>query len=405
MSRQEDVMGKAKSTNNKTNRGRRFTPEQRAHALALVRAEMKRTEIARVIGTTQESIRRWVNAAAQDGAVVGGGGGEQTQSDETADVAAATASASAATSPYKPRDPGQGLADYEVEAIVELKREHPSYGPAQLRAQLKRFKGWRLSNKAIARVLKQHGYELVHVKGRPQGPEPIRFEAPRRNALWQMDFATMRVGGDKLQMLVIIDDFSRYVVGHTLGDDSDGNVVIEVLELTIARHGKPEGVRTDRGGVFTGGQVGKWLEAELIDHSIGRSYHPQGGGKVESLIGTIRRELWDVEHFADRRQAQRRLATFIDDFNHHRAHMGIDGLTPADRYFGRADLVLARIDALSRKRQGALQQCSTNTDPIEEITSQDAGSPMEVLRLIIIDGQMEVRLCGARVVLGRVQNQ
>ncbi len=265
-------MGKAKSTNNKANRGRRFTPEQRAHALTLVRAQMKRTEIARVIGTTPESIRRWINAAAQDGAVAGG---EPTHGNEAADVAATKAATSAAKSPYKPKDPGQGLAAYEVEAIVELKREHPSYGPAQLRAQLKRFKGWRLSNKAIARVLKQHGYELVHVKGRPQGPEPIRFEAPRRNALWQMDFATMRVGGDKLQMLVIIDDFSRYVVGHTLGDDSDGNVVIKVLELAIARHGKPEGVRTDRGGMFTGGQVGKWLEVELIDHSVGRSYHPQ----------------------------------------------------------------------------------------------------------------------------------
>lgn len=395
-------MGKAKSTNNKANRGRRFTPEQRAHALTLVRAQMKRAEIARVIGTTPESIRRWVNAAAQDGAVAGD---EPTHGNEAADVAATKAATSAAKSPYKPKDPGQGLAAYEVEAIVELKREHPSYGPAQLRAQLKRFKGWRLSNKAIARVLKQHGYELVHVKSRPQGPEPIRFEAPRRNALWQMDFATMRVGGDKLQMLVIIDDFSRYVVGHTLGDDSDGNVVIKVLELAIARHGKPEGVRTDRGGMFTGGQVGKWLEVELIDHSVGRSYHPQGGGKVEALIGTVRRELWDVEHFADRQQAQRRLAEFIEQYNQRRAHMGIDGLTPADRYFGRADRVLARIDALSRRRQGALQQGSTNVDPIEEVTSQDAGSPMEVLRLIIIDGQMEVRLCGARVVLGPVQNQ
>lgn len=401
-------MGKAKSsksTNNNANRGRRFTPEQRAHALALVRAEMKRTEIARVIGTTEESIRRWVNAAAQGGAIVGGGGGEQAQSNEAAGVVATKDPTPAAQSPYKPKDPGQGLATYEVEAILELKREHPSYGPAQLRAQLKRFKGWRLSNKAIARVLRQNGYELVHRKGRPQGPELQRFEAPRRNALWQMDFASMRVGGDKLQMLVIIDDFSRYVVGHTLGDDGVASVVIDVLQRSIARHGKPEAIRTDRGGAFRSKEASQWYEAQLIDHIIGRAYHPQGGGKVEALIGTVRRELWDVEHFADRHQAERRLAAFIDHYNDRRAHMGIDGLTPADRYFGRADRVLAHIDALSRRRQGALQQGSTNVDPIEEITAQDAGTPMEVLRLIIVDGQMEVRLCGARVVLGPVQNQ
>lgn len=106
-----------------------------------------------------------------------------------------TAIGSPSASIYAPKDPGQGLSDLEVAAILELKREHPAYGPAQLRAQLKRFKGWRLSNKAIARVLRQAGYELVHRGSRPQGPEPIRFEAPRRNALWQADYTELRVGG------------------------------------------------------------------------------------------------------------------------------------------------------------------------------------------------------------------
>ncbi len=71
-------------------------------------------------------------------------------------------------------------------------------------------------------------------------------------------------------------------------------------------------------------------------------------------MGTVKRELWEVQHFATRQQAERRLAQFIDDYNHRRAHMGIAGLTPADRFMGRADRVLAEVDAISRKRQGAL---------------------------------------------------
>jgi hypothetical protein len=57
--------------------------------------------------------------------------------------------------------------DPEVAAILEWKKKHPSMGPAQLRAQLKRFMGWRLSIKAIARVLRGHGYALVHTKALP----------------------------------------------------------------------------------------------------------------------------------------------------------------------------------------------------------------------------------------------
>jgi hypothetical protein len=85
-------------------------------------------------------------------------------------------------SPYAPADPAQGLGEHEVAAILELKRKHPSMGPAQLRAQLKRFKGWRLSLKAIQRVLRGHGYEPVHRGSRPKGPAPRARSCPARRA-------------------------------------------------------------------------------------------------------------------------------------------------------------------------------------------------------------------------------
>jgi len=275
-------------------------------------------------------------------------------------------------------------------------------GPAQIRAQLKRFKGWRVSIKAIARVLRAHGYEPVHRGSRPQGPEPIRFEAPRRNALWQLDYAEMRVAGQVLHLLVVLDDFSRYCVGHHLGERPSADTAVAVMEQAMARHGKPEAVRSDRGGAFTSKEFGAWLEVELIDHIVGRSYHPQGGGKVESLIGTVRRELWDTEHFASRSDATRRLDEFLLEYNERRAHMGIDGLTPADRFFGRADRVLDAINAVSRQRQSTLVRGSLDS-AIEEVLWPQSGSPLEVLRLVAIDGRLELRFVGHRVVLGALE--
>jgi hypothetical protein len=212
-------------------------------------------------------------------------------------------------SPYAPADPAQGLSDPEVAAILEWKKKHPSMGPAQLRAQLKRFMGWRLSIKAIARVLRGHGYALVHTKARPVGPEPLRFEAPRRNALWQADFCEVRVGDERLHALLLLDDYSRFIVGHALTDSPSSVVVTATFRAAMARHGKPEAVRTDRGGAFVAftkdGDFGRVLEAELVDHIVGRSYSPRGGGKVESAIGTLKRELWECFHFEDRAEAER----------------------------------------------------------------------------------------------------
>ncbi len=374
------------------------------------------------MGTTVESIRRWVHEAeAKDEVVTESSAPSAADVAKAASVAASTAPSSTTTpastttsstgngkpSLYAPKDPGQGLGEHEVAAILELKKQHPSMGPAQLRAQLKRFKGWRLSNKAIARVLKKHGYELLHRGSRPEGPELERFEAPRRNALWQADYTQVRVGSDKLQVLVILDDFSRFVVGHTLCDSQSSEVATDTLKAAIARHGKPEAVRTDRGGAFLAkkddGDFARYLDAELIDHVVGHSYNPKGGGKVESAIGTLKRELWEVFEFHDRDEAGRRLDAFFDDFNHRRAHMGIDGLTPADRFFGRADKVLAAIDAVSRKRQGALAALAPAGGVLEELSGASTGSPLEVLRLVIIDGAMELRFCGARVGLGPVE--
>lgn len=391
----------------KSLRSRRFTDEQRTLALTLVQSGIPLERVAKKIGTTVASVSNWRKAAEANGTmpVVPTIASESKTGRSTKRPRGASTKLST-KSPYAPSDPAQGLSNPEVAAILECKTKHLSMGPAQIRSQLKRFKGWRISIKAIKRVLKQHGYESVYRGSRPQGEVIERFEAPRRNALWQADFAEVRVGPEKLYVLIMLDDFSRYVVGYALCLSPSSNIVVETFRAAIARHGKPESMRTDRGSAFVAfareGDFGRVLEAEDVTHIVGKSYRPKGGGKVESAVRTLRRELWDLEHFEDRDHAEQRLKEFFAEYNERRAHMGIDGLTPADRFFGRADRVLAHINALSRHRQGVLAQSSASGSAIEELAAMPEGSPMEVLRLVMIDGTLELRFCGARVVLGQV---
>lgn len=278
----------AKVESTKGLQGRRFTKDQKAKALDLLASGMKPSDVAKVIGTSTQSLTRCKKQMGGDQSEVDNAGSEVPV--VTAAVHEPAVDKEKQRSPYAPADPANGLSQEEIAGILEVKKEHPSYGPAQLRAQLKRLRGWRISLKAIAKVLKQHGYELVHRGSRPKGlKEPTRFEAPRRNAIWQLDFLQLRVAGEVIHVVLVLDDFSRYIVGHGVGDEPSTKVAVKTLREAMARHGKPEAVRTDRGGAFLAftkdSDFGKVLEAELIDHIVGHSYHPQGGGKARERGG------------------------------------------------------------------------------------------------------------------------
>jgi len=394
-------------------RGRRFTSEQREEALQRIVDGIVRVEVAKSVGTTTESLRRWYDAAKQAGTLPApskrSGVAALSSRAAMAKVKAiastsAPAPAVAATS-SAPRDPGAGLGEHETKAILDYKRKHPSMGPAQIRAQLKRFLGWRVSVRAIARVLRQAGFPAVHRKGRPVGDEhPGRWEAPHRNAVWQLDWKDLRIGAELRWLLVIEDDFSRFIVGHVLAEGPTSEAVVAALREAIRLHGKPERVYTDRGAAFTAWRdvttCEVFLDAELIDHSLRGAGRPQGGGKIESVIDTVQRELWELIHFDTVEDAERGLAKFFADYNHRRAHMGIGSLVPADRFYGRWPEVQAEMDAVSRRRQGAL---ALHADRRLYVDPPAAGERVVALQLVVVGDEAELWLGGRRVRLGRVE--
>jgi hypothetical protein len=170
------------------------------------------------------------------------------------------------------------------------------------------------------------------------------------------------------------------------------------MQEAIARHGKPEAVRTDRGGGLLSKELGAYLEAELIDHVVGRAYRPAGRrqGRVarghrqaRALGGGALRRLGDG--LAPARVLRRRLQRAPRPHGHRRAHLGRPLLRPGRR-------VLAHIDAVSRRRHGALAMRAEDGSPLEELREH----ALEVLRLVIVDGRMELRFWGSRVILGSV---
>ena len=434
-------------------RGQPVPPELKAYGLELTQAGFKPSQVAPLLRVTPECIRQWIRSGAMPSTSAAGASGASDNPDDSGTPAGAlepqtdqvTDHATDAVSPPvtatrsegvpdqavpdqavsdqaadsgdlgprekavtagpagAPRDNGQGIGAHEEAGILELKKKHPSMGPAQIRTQLKRFRGWRLPVRLIGRILKKHGYQLVQMGSRPDGEVILRFEAPHRNALWQLDFVELRVGPDRVSLLLVLDDFSRFIVSWALMADVSSEAVVEVMRESIHRHGKPEAIYTDRGSPFLAWKestsMSQFLESELIDHHVSPAYRPQGRGKVEALAATVQRELWQVVHFESVDQAREKLAEYIRWYNHGRAHMGIDGLTPADRFFGRWEEVKAQVDAVSRNRQGS-QAFDLAPRILEEVGGPKG--PVELLRLMVVDGQAEIRFLGHRIQLGAV---
>jgi transposase InsO family protein len=369
---------------------------------------MARQAVAKKVGCTTEALRRWYLAAEKAGTLPvreGAGNGVAVGGKGNNGKASAGAAPAAAVSSSVPHDPGSGLGQHEVDEILKYKRQFPSMGPAQIRAQLKRHRKWRLSVKAIARVLVKGGYPLVRRGSRPDEPPPQRFEAPHRNALWQIDFTDLLIGPERRYLLVIEDDFSRFVVGHHLCEGPTTEVATRTLVEAIRRHGKPERIYSDRGAAFTAwhdlSAFEAYLDAELIDHSLRRAHHPRGAGKIEAVMGTVQRELWQVQHFDSVAEAEQALERFFADYNHRRAHLGIGGLCPADRFFGRWPEVAAEIDALSRRRQGALAVSQDRRLYHEAPQPSDRAM---VLQLVLCGDRAELCFLGRRILLGNVES-
>ncbi len=87
----------------------------------------------------------------------------------------------------------------------------------------------------------------------------------------------------------------------------------------------------------------KELEKRGMRQVVASPRRPQTLGKVERLWGTLWRECLQAAVFVDLAEARQRIGLFIDHYNFQRPHQGVDGLVPADRYFGAAPEVLATL--------------------------------------------------------------
>jgi len=330
-----------------------YTPSEKARALERA-AAVGVSAASRELGISRYSLYDWRRKVARAAA---GQGDSPTTGPEPADI--------------------EARRDKE---ILDIWRQHPGLGPSQVRNQLRR-RGVKVAVNTVRRVMEDAGYRPPKVK---RDAHSERYEAVRPNHLWHLDFVHRNINRTNTFTLILIDDHSRFVVGHGVDDAERANMVVEIFTEAVQRHGKPEAVMHDKGSAFWSWRGISKFTALLTEMGVDQvvAQHKEWNGKVEVFNGNLAKELFNVQHFYDVGEMKRRLSGHIHWYNHRRTHHALGGLlVPADRYYGRVEEVLARIEA------GA--GASTHTDLLD---LRDRA--LELFKVVSRDGKPEIWLLG-----------
>jgi transposase InsO family protein len=259
---------------------------------------------------------------------------------------------------------GSKLPDLTRRSIVMLKEANPSWGCQRISDMLARGPALPASASAVAQVLHEAGYELEEVATHPHPDKVRHFERAKANQLWQTDLFTfiLKRQNRRVYLVAFLDDHSRFITGYGLHASQSSALVLEALRAALVSYGVPEEILTDNGSQYVTWRgksaFSKELEKRGIRQVVAAPRRPQTLGKIERFWGTLWRECVESAVFLDLGDAQKRIGLFIDHYNFQRTHSGIDGLVPADRYFGAAaevkQALQARVaaNALTLARQG-----------------------------------------------------
>ena len=231
----------------------------------------------------------------------------------------------------------------EVEArIIELRREHPGWGPRAIGHRLAREGIDPVPGRSsIHRCLVRHGLITPQAR-RKRRSDYRRWERSRAMELWQMDVVGgLRLAdGSEAKVVTGLDDHSRFCVSALVVARATARPTCEALSLAMRRHGVPEQILTDNGKVFTG-RFGPGTGEVLFDricrengvrHLLTAPRSPTTTGKVERFHRTLRREFLNGRVFDSIEQAQSRLDAWVEHYNHDRPHQGIGMVAPWERF-------------------------------------------------------------------------
>ena len=218
-----------------------------------------------------------------------------------------------------------------------------TYGSPRVRDELV-DQGVRIGRKRVARLMRELGLRGVcprkfRVTTDSDHDHPIaknlldrNFEASKPNEKWTTDITYVWTGEGWLYLAVVMDLFSRRIVGWSTADHMETSLCLEALRKALALRTDVDGLihHSDRGVQYASAGYRAALDALGIECSMSRRANCWDNAVGESFFGTLKNELIYRRPWLTREDARDAIAEYIEIFyNRIRRHSTIGGVSPA----------------------------------------------------------------------------
>jgi len=165
------------------------------------------------------------------------------------------------------------------------------------------------------------------------------FEPAAPNQLWRADITYLRLREGFVYLAVILDAYSRRVIGWELGETLQAELALAALRRALAQRPAPAGLihHSDRGVQYCSAAYVEMLHAAGIAISMSRAGNPYDNATAESFMRTLKYEEVYLNQYRDVEDARERIGEFLESYyNRVRLHSSLGYRTPAAFEEGRA---------------------------------------------------------------------